>query len=83
MYFPKCQAIPLKVLKPQISPKQHSPIQDFSQKIQIKRDLPAVAMPLMLCVILEDLTIDEIPEEDKNMQHDKEIYSSLLCMISV
>lgn len=31
--------------------------------------LPAVAMPLILCVILEDFTIDEIPEaKQKNVQ---------------
>lgn len=83
MYFPQCQAIPLRVLKPQISQKQHSPTQDFFQYIQIKRDLPAVAMPLMLCVILEDFTIDEIPEEDKNMQYDKDLLFTPLHDISL
>ena len=32
--------------------------------------LPAVAMPLTLCVMLEDFTIDEIPgKEQQHAQH--------------
>lgn len=31
--------------------------------------LPAVAMPLTLCVILEDFTIEEIPEEEHKQTH--------------
>ena len=42
-------------------------IYDFSKNNKQRRQecLPAVAMPLILCVILEDFTIDEIPEEEQ------------------
>lgn len=69
VYSPKCQTIPLTDLKHQISLYQHKLIQISPQTIKKKDCLPAVAIPLRLCVILDVFTIDEIPEEAQYMQY--------------
>lgn len=62
-------------------------IYDLSKNNKQRRQecLPAVAIPLILCVILEDFTIDEIPEEEQKQAQTRNYtttnMSSLLNMM--